>query len=414
MRDDALTCALTPRGKSPLIVLWQFSGRPPRYCPGKPCAAEAKAARLRDGHNAVDERLARLLEWDERHTPVLREQLRLVTELRESLLARNTDLEEAVKQADEQAAAAETRAGAAEKTAETAITDGRKAVEEAVATQQRAEASEREAWRAVGEHKAGRVDAERAAEAAKRAAERAVAEAAKERQRTATAAAEQQRTIDEQKQKIDALEGEVAGRDTALAAAEEKHAAAAEEARIEISRLRADLAAAIARTEAADTSRDRALAMAEKAHATTDAVRTELSAQLADLRAELAGHAQAVRHAHGERDEARAATAIAEARAEALADRARRGDRLVDQLIAPLPPLEDLDGTPGILLENGNAVLAEKGMVALPGGYPARQGPSAARALAAALQAVSLRLDRAGDEPLGTLAPPGGAAAESP
>ncbi|GAA0838288.1 hypothetical protein ACFQVD_08820 [Streptosporangium amethystogenes subsp. fukuiense] len=78
-------------------------------------------------------------------------------------------------------------------------------------------------------------------------------------------------------------------------------------------------------------------------------MRTELSGQLAGLRAELADQDQAVRQAQGERDEARTATAVAQARAEALAERAQHGEQLVDQLLAPLPPLEDLDGTPGIL-----------------------------------------------------------------
>ncbi|WP_433358749.1 hypothetical protein [Streptosporangium sp. CA-115845] len=98
----------------------------------------------------------------------------------------------------------------------------------------------------------------------------------------------------------------------------------------------------------------------------------------------------------------------AQARAEALADRAQRGEQLVDQLLAPLPPLEDLDGTPGILLENGNTVLAEEGMVVLSHGCPAQRSPPAALALAAALHVVSRRLDRVAK------LMPGGAATESP
>ncbi|MGV9602086.1 hypothetical protein ACWDR1_36050, partial [Streptosporangium sandarakinum] len=71
------------------------TGRPPEYCPDKPCAAEAKAARARGAQAAVDERLARLRDLEARHAPALREQitaatdqLRLLTELRDGRRSR--------------------------------------------------------------------------------------------------------------------------------------------------------------------------------------------------------------------------------------------------------------------------------------------------------------------------------------
>ncbi|MGW4667251.1 hypothetical protein ACWEOJ_29645, partial [Streptosporangium sandarakinum] len=95
------------------------TGRPPEYCPDKPCAAEAKAARARGAQAAVDERLARLRDLEARHAPALREQitlatdqLRLLTELRDGLLERNTDLERDAVAAEQRATAAEDRAAA--------------------------------------------------------------------------------------------------------------------------------------------------------------------------------------------------------------------------------------------------------------------------------------------------------------
>ncbi|WP_329431101.1 hypothetical protein OG339_48930 (plasmid) [Streptosporangium sp. NBC_01495] len=382
------------------------TGRTPKYCPDKPCAAEAKAARLRDGRSAVDELLTQLVECDERHAPLLREQLRLRTELRERLLTRNADLEEAIKQADEQVAAAEQVKREAEEKAETAITDSRTAVREALTAQQRAQDSEREAWRAVGEHETRRTEAELAAEQVKRTAERDIAAVAKEREQMAAAAAEQQRRITE-------LTSEVADRDTALAQAKEERTLAAEKARTEIGQLRADLEAAIARADAAETGRDKALAAAETARAETGTVRAELSGQITELRAELDGEHAAVRHAQSERDEARAATKITEARADALAGRAQWGEQLVGQLLAPLPPLEDLgDGTLGIMVNDDLPVLAEEGMVVLPHGVPEQNDLSTARALAAALHVVSRHADRVAE--LNVSSSPGDAAAESP
>lgn len=107
------------------------TGRPPEYCPDKPCAAEAKAA--------VDERLARLRDLEARHAPALREQitlatdqLRLLTELRDGLLERNTDLERDAVAAEQRATAAEDRAAARVAAAE------RAALRDAIAAAERA------------------------------------------------------------------------------------------------------------------------------------------------------------------------------------------------------------------------------------------------------------------------------------
>lgn len=112
-----------------------------------------------------------------------------------------------------------------------------------------------------------------------------------------------------------------------------------------------------------------------------------------------------MRRAQGERDAACAATALAEARATAQADRARRGEDLVDQLLPQAPALQDLDGTPGVLVGDRLPVLAEDGMVVLPQGVPERSDP------AAALQAVGRHADRAGAQ---RDAAPGGGAAGTP
>ncbi|WP_329431106.1 hypothetical protein OG339_48950 (plasmid) [Streptosporangium sp. NBC_01495] len=68
--------------------------------------------------------------------------------------------------------------------------------------------------------------------------------------------------------------------------------------------------------------------------------------------------------------------------------------------------MEDLDGTPGILVDGRLPVLAEAGMVILPQGVPKQSSP----ALALALQAVGRHADRAGADRTAS-SPAGGAAA---
>ncbi|MEU8205622.1 hypothetical protein [Streptosporangium sp. NPDC049046] len=297
------------------------SGRPALYC-GDACRAAAHRARTATHTPVVADALRRtgalsgdLLAAGEQWSAQLAAFTEALNAVTTGALTQIDAAEQAAEEARAAAAAAEQRATEAQHKAQAAITTADKALQQATAAQQRAEDSERAAWRAAGEHQAERAraqqDATTAAErtaAAERAARRITSERDAlqgvldaERRQAATAA-------DDHDRQVATLRNALAERTADL---EQAHS---------------DLKTAGSRTKRAETAEQKARQDAEAARAETGRVREELTAHIARLKDKLATEREDLRQTRVHRDEAQTATAVADARLEALQQALERAE----------------------------------------------------------------------------------------
>ncbi|MGJ6969137.1 hypothetical protein ACSDR0_45330 [Streptosporangium sp. G11] len=304
-----------------LEPLGRRGGRPALYC-GDACRAAAHRARTATHTPVLAEALHRtgalsgdLLAAGEQWSAQLTAFAEALSAATTGALTQIDAAEQAAEEARAAAAAAEQRATDAQHKAQAAIAAADKAIQQATAAQHRAEDSERAAWRAAGEHEAERARAQQAATAA---AERA-------------AAAE--RTTRRISSERDALQGVLdAERRRAATAADDHdrqiatlHNTLADRT-ADLEQARSDLKTAGSRTKRAETAEQKALQDAEAARAETGRVREELTAHITQLKEKLATEREDLRQTRVHRDEARTATAVADARLEALQQALERAE----------------------------------------------------------------------------------------
>jgi hypothetical protein len=369
-------------------------GQPPKFC-SKAHADRASQLRRRAAVTRTDGALRRFEETYERIAPGITELLRLAGEIRDDLTGRVEAAER--EQADARAETVAAQAAAAE--AERRESQARLAAREAAQARQAAELAARHAAEdakrrvaaiterataSIAEHEAARG----AAETERDHALAGQKEAREERDAVRRDRDELAARLRDADERIEALRAELAERDRRLQTANADLTAAHRQHAQDTAAIE-NLSGRLAgiEQELSDTKRQ-AERDVQAARQTTERLIAERDQARTDLAAAQSGHQSRLQVLHEELAAARADAAAQRERAAVAEQRAHTAESAVHQA-GELPPLEDIEGRPGVRVEDGTVVTDGEHIVLR--NVENRHTREQARALARALLAISAR-----------------------